>query len=39
MMPFYGLEEQELINEIQHGAEENKFNLKQRKTSRTIKNS
>ena len=36
-MPFYGLEEQKLTNEIQNGAEENKFNSKLRKASGTIK--
>ena len=37
MMPFYGLEGQELTKEIQTGAEENKLILKQRNASETLK--
>ena len=39
IMPFYGLEEQELTNEIRSGSEDqgSKFNSKLRKASKTIK--
>ena len=37
MMPFYGLEGQELTKEIQTGAEENKLILKQRNALETLK--